>query len=138
MSESQNPANLTTTFVIVDDRQAAETMVVTDTFWPDLDAKYGDFAGHSLVASFSFEDDWPTWEIHPHGDEVVCLMSGDATMILDTADGERRVRLTEPGAFVVVPKGTWHTAKVHAPTKMIFVTPGQDTENHETPGPRDG
>ena len=131
-------ANLLKTFVIVDNQQRAETMDVTDTFWTDLDNKYGDFAGRSLVASFSFDDDWPTWEVHPHGDEVVCLMSGDATMILDTPAGEKRVRLDQPGAFVVVPKNTWHTARVHAPTTMIFVTPGQDTENRETPGSHSG
>ena len=38
-------ANLLTTFVIVDKQQRAETMDVTDTFWTDLDNKYGDFAG---------------------------------------------------------------------------------------------
>ncbi len=36
--------------------------------------------------------------------------------------------------FVVVPKNTWHTAKVHAPTMMLFVTPGEGTENRESPG----
>lgn len=138
MSETANPANLKTTFVIVDDNQSAVPMQVTDSFWPDLDQKFGDFAGHSLIASFSFDEDWPTWEIHPHGDEVVCLMSGDATMILDTSDGETRVRLNEPGAFVIVPQATWHTAQVHSTTTMIFVTPGQDTENRETPGSRNG
>lgn len=134
MAVSNNPENLKTTFVIVDDRQRAEKMAVTESFWPDLDAKYGDFAGMSLIAAFSFDDDWPTWEVHPHGDEVVCLMSGDATMVLHQADGEQTVRLSEPGAFVVVPKNTWHTARVHAPTTMVFVTPGQGTENRATPG----
>ena len=138
MSDQANQSNLTSSFVIVDHLQRAEVMDVTDTFWLDLDERYGDFAGHSLVAAFSFDDDWPTWEVHPHGDEVVCLMSGDATMILDETDGERRFRLDNPGAFVVVPKGVWHTAKVHAPTTMIFVTPGQDTENREIPGSRNG
>ena len=136
MSELQNPANLKTTFVIVNAEKSADTLPVTDTVCSEMDEKVGDFAGHSLVASFSFDDDWPTWEIHPHGDEVVRLMSGDATMILDTAEGEQRVRLNQPGAFVIVPQATWHMAKVHAPTTMLFVTPGQDTENRETPGSR--
>ena len=59
-------------------------------------------------------------------------------MILKTADGEKRIRLSEPGAYVVVPKATWYTSKVHAPTTMFFVTPGQDTENRETPGDVNG
>ena len=72
--------------------------------------------------------------MHPHGDEVVCLMSGDAEMILATDSGEENFRLDVPGSFVVVPKKTWHTARVHAPTTMLFVTPGEGTKNSESPG----
>ncbi len=61
-------------------------------------------------------------------------MSGDADMILAAAEGEKKIRLNSPGSFVVVPKNTWHTAKIHAPTTMLFVTPGEGTENRESPG----
>ena len=134
MSNPESPADLRSTFVVVNRELQAETIAVTDTIWSDLDQRFGSFAGHSLIASFSFDDDWPTWEIHPNGDEVVCLMSGDAELILATEEGEQRVRLDAPGSFVVVPKNTWHTAKVHAPTTMLFVTPGEGTENRATPG----
>ena len=50
-----------------------------------------------------------------------------------TPHGDETVRLSEPGAFVIVPRGTWHTAKVNVPTTMLFVTPGQGTENREQP-----
>ncbi|MFQ6005072.1 MAG: cupin domain-containing protein [Woeseia sp.] len=115
----------------------ADIVPVTDTIWSDLDDSYGDFAGHSLIASFSFDQDWPTWEVHPEGDEFVCLLSGDADMVLDAEDGEQLIRLNAPGSFVIIPKGTWHTAKVHAPTTMLFVTPGQGTENRERPSARE-
>ena len=134
MSNSEAPADLKSTFVVVNREFQADTIAVTDTIWNDLDQKFGNFAGHTLIASFSFDDDWPTWEIHPNGDEVVCLMCGDAEMILATDSGHQTVRLTAPGSFIVVPRNTWHTAKVHAPTTMLFVTPGEGTENRETPG----
>ena len=54
-------------------------------------------------------------------------------MTLALPGGDETVRLNEPGTFVIVPKGTWHTARVNAPTTMLFVTPGQDTENREQP-----
>ena len=130
--------DLGSVFAVIKPDFNVDTVDVTDTVFADLDQHYDKFAGHQLVAAFSFDADWPTWEIHPHGDEIVCLLTGDATMILKTADGEQRVRLNEPGAYVVVPKGTWHTSKVHAPTTMLFVTPGQDTENRETPGDVNG
>jgi len=54
-------------------------------------------------------------------------------MILAAHGGDQTVRLSEPGSFVIVPRGTWHTATVRKPTQMMFVTPGQDTDNREEP-----
>ena len=90
MNNSEGPPDLRSTFVVINKELLADTISVTDTIWRDLDQRYGDFAEHSLIASFSFDDDWPTWEMHPHGDEVVCLMSGDIEMILATEAGEKK------------------------------------------------
>ena len=131
MSDENTSADIQSSFVVVNKNLLADVVPVTGTSWSDLDARYADFAGHSLSASFSFDNDWPTWEIHPEGDEFVCLLSGNAEMILDADDGEQRVRLDTPGSFVIVPRGAWHTAKVHAPTSMLIVTPGQGTEHRD-------
>lgn len=125
--------DIASTFVVVDRDFAAETVDVTDHLWVEIDKRFGDFAGRSLISSFTFDEDWPTWEVHPHGDEFVCLLSGNAEMTLALPAGDEVVRLNKPGGFVIVPKGTWHTAKINAPTTMLFVTPGQDTENREQP-----
>jgi len=128
-----NPMDIESTFVVVNKDLSAETVAVNDNLWAEIDQRFGDFAGCSLISSFSFEHDWPTWEVHPHGDEFVCLLSGDAEMTLALPDGDKIVHLTEPGSFIIVPVGTWHTAKVNVPTKMLFVTPGQGTENRNQP-----
>ena len=86
-------------------------------------------APRKLISSYGFDADWPTWELHPAGDEVACLLSGEVEMVLDRTGVEETTRLNEPGAYVVVPKGTWHTARTRVPTTMLFVTPGQDTQN---------
>ena len=125
--------DIASTFVVVGKSLSAETVAVTDNLWAELDERFGDFAGSSLISSFSFEEDWPTWEVHPHGDEFVCLLAGDAEMTLAMPGGDQTVQLSEAGSFVIVPRGTWHTAKIHAPTRMLFVTPGQGTENREQP-----
>ena len=134
MTMSALPMDLSSTFVILDREQMADTITVTESVWSDLDRQYGDFKGHTLVSSFSFNDDWPTWEIHPHGDEIVCLISGNVDLILATNNGEQKVRLDSQGSFAIVPKNTWHTARVHAPSTMLFITPGEGTENRESPG----
>ena len=133
MSETASPKDLASTFIVLKPDHLSETIAVSETVFAELDERFSGFAGHTLVSSFSFEDDWPTWEMHPKGDEIVCLMSGDVEMVLASDNGEQRTRLKKPGSFVVVPKGTWHTARVFAPTTMFFVTPGEGTENSESP-----
>jgi hypothetical protein len=53
--------------------------------------------------------------------------------VLKAGADERVVRVSEPGSYVVVPKGAWHTARPHAPTTLLFVTPGEGTLNAEQP-----
>jgi oxalate decarboxylase/phosphoglucose isomerase-like protein (cupin superfamily) len=57
------------------------------------------------------------------------LLSGAATLLLEAPDGERAVRLLEPGDYVLVPANTWHTARTEVPTTMLFLTPGAGTEH---------
>ena len=121
--------DLTSTFVVVDLNHAAIPVAVTPTIFEELDKRFESFKGRLLVSSFSFDSDWPTWEIHPAGDEVVCLLTGNATMVLDRNGIEDAVHLHKPGSFVIVPKGTWHTARTSIPTTMLFVTPGEGTQN---------
>ena len=92
--------------MVFDDQGAATPIPVTETFLDDLGHRFGDFSGKLLVSSFRFDRDWDNWEIHPHGDEVVCLLSGGFDLLLAEADGQRTVRLDREGAFVVVPRGT--------------------------------
>lgn len=130
---SEQPSNLQTTYAVIKPGLLVDSLPVTDTVYAELDAHYDRFAGHTLVASFRFEEDWPTWEIHPHGDEIVVLMAGRADVVLRTAEGDERQDLSRPGDFVVVPKGTWHTARINQATDMLFITPGEGTENRQTP-----
>lgn len=123
--------DLTSTFVVVEPHHAVVPVAVTPTIFEELDKRFDHFRGRLLVSAFSFDSDWPTWEIHPAGDEIVCLLSGDVTMVLDGNGVETLTHLDRPGGFVIVPKGTWHTARTSVPTKMLFVTPGEGTENKQ-------
>jgi mannose-6-phosphate isomerase-like protein (cupin superfamily) len=111
--------------VLGPDLSAAE-VAVTPTVYEELDRG---FRHRLLVAMHRFDADWATWEVHPHGDEVVVLMSGAAEMVFDRGGKHESVQLSAPGDYVVVPRGTWHTARVSVPTAMLFVTPGEGTEN---------
>ncbi len=67
--------------------------------------------------------------MHPHGDEVVMLMSGAVTFVLKGVDGQTYVELAGQGQYVVVPKGVWHTARTADHSKVLFITPGQGTQH---------
>jgi mannose-6-phosphate isomerase-like protein (cupin superfamily) len=108
-----------------------EKLPVDATFWSRLmGGELGDFRHEYLVTCFSCNADWSNWEMHPQGDEIVALMSGAATLVLESGDGTRReVELTQPGSFALVPRGTWHTARVSTATTMFFITPGEGTQH---------
>jgi len=121
--------DLTTTFVVMRPDQTASTAEVTPTVFEELDRRFDGFCRHLLVSCFEFDADWSTWERHPAGDEFICLISGRAMLVLERESGEDVVHLDAPGACALVPKGTWHTARTSTPTRMLFVTPGEGTEN---------
>ncbi len=54
-------------------------------------------------------------------------------VVLAQDGGDETIRMTEAGTFVIVPKNTWHTARVRRPTVMMFITPGEGTVNSERP-----
>ena len=45
------------------------------------------------------DDDWPTWEMHPAGDEFVILVSGDVDLVMARGPGHDTSRMAEPGTF---------------------------------------
>ena len=133
MTQESGPFVLTDTRLVMGPDGEATPLEVTPSFFEGLDEQFGHFAGHMLVSRFDFDEPWPTWEMHPKGDEFVYLLSGDVDLLLKTDAGEKVLHVDQPGAYIVVPKGTWHTARSNAPTSMLFITPGEGTENRETP-----
>ncbi|MDO6708166.1 cupin domain-containing protein [Photobacterium sp. 1_MG-2023] len=107
-----------------------EELAIDETFWPRLMAgQLGDFHNEYLVSLYEFSENWPSSEIHPLGDEVVILLEGAAVFQLELKEGMHAVELSQPGAYVFVPKGTWHTAKIQQHAKMLFITAGEDTQH---------
>jgi quercetin dioxygenase-like cupin family protein len=72
--------------------------------------------------------DWPAWERHPAGDEIVIVLEGKATFLQEIA-GEVRRTPVGPGSAIINPAGVWHTADVAQPLKAIYITPCPGTEH---------
>jgi mannose-6-phosphate isomerase-like protein (cupin superfamily) len=121
--------DLKTTFVVLHASKSAVPVAVAPSLYEELDRRFKGFKGRSLVALHRFTGNWPSWERHPAGDEIVCLLSGRASFVLRRRGGNKVIRLQKSGAFVIVPKGIWHTARISTPTRMLFITPGAGTQN---------
>jgi mannose-6-phosphate isomerase-like protein (cupin superfamily) len=81
-----------------------------------------------LLSALSMGGDWSNWEMHPAGDEILFMLEGKATFLLDLSEGLREVALSA-GRLLVIPKGVWHTAKVSEPARLLAITAGQGTQH---------
>jgi mannose-6-phosphate isomerase-like protein (cupin superfamily) len=102
---------------------------VTPAFWEDLAAGRPALGPGRLVSHHRFDADWSSWEVHPAGDELVCLLEGAADFVLEVDGEEQVVPLRGCGAFLIVPAGVWHTVRVAEPTAALFLTAGEGTEH---------
>jgi mannose-6-phosphate isomerase-like protein (cupin superfamily) len=80
-----------------------------------------------LVSLYRFEESWTSWEMHPAGDEVVCVVQGHMTLIQELPDGSRQSYDLGPGDYAINPPGAWHTADAEAPVVALFITAGKGT-----------
>ncbi len=133
MPTNSGPFDIGTTSLILDPGGKATPKRITPSFFDELDAEFDGFAGHLLISRHEFDTAWPTWEMHPKGDEFVYLLFGDVDFVLWEQGRESRLRLDRPGSYLVVPRATWHTAIPRKPTSLLFVTPGAGTENAAHP-----
>jgi len=119
------------TYLHVQEGGVTDAIPVSDAFWEQLsNGAYPRLDEGRLMSAFTFSEPWPTWERHPAGEELVMLLAGEATVVLEDAHGQTHaVSLSAPGAYVLVPKNVWHTARTAVPTTMVFLTPGAGTEH---------
>jgi len=118
------------TYLHVRDGGKTDAISVSDSFWEELaGGAYPQLDQGRLMSAFTFSEPWSTWERHPAGEELVMLLSGTATIVLQDSGQERAVQLSDPGSYVLVPQNVWHTAKTTVPTTMLFLTPGAGTEH---------
>ena len=72
-------------------------------------------------------------EMHPDGDELLFLISGKLSVLLEEAGAERVLEVL-PGQAVVVPRGVWHRVVPKEPSQLIHITPGPGGQHRPLPG----
>jgi mannose-6-phosphate isomerase-like protein (cupin superfamily) len=66
-------------------------------------------------------------ERHPDGDELLYLIAGQATVLLERAEGEERIELAA-GNACIVPRGLWHRVVPRGEITLLYATPGPNAE----------
>ncbi|MBN9513803.1 MAG: cupin domain-containing protein [Reyranella sp.] len=119
--------SLDTTYIHLRPDERASVIEGGEAFWATVEQRRELDKGR-LMGIFDQSGDWPHWERHPAGEEILTLLSGEMEMVIETASGEERTALT-PGQTFVVPQGAWHRGIVHKAGQLLFVTPGAGTEH---------
>lgn len=122
------PFDLETTYLALDRQGGVAALPVGPEFWDTIDRNPALTAG-TLVGVYPLTGDWPHWEMHPAGDEVLVLLEGAATMIVRHRDGQEARHALQAGSTLVVPAGAWHRALVTAPGRLLALTYGAGTEH---------
>jgi mannose-6-phosphate isomerase-like protein (cupin superfamily) len=113
------------TYLSLDQAQVTPLPVGPD-FWETIETNPN--VRGRLATVMAGEGDWPSWEVHPRGDEVLVLLEGELEMVLER-NGEETRHPMRPGATLVVPAGTWHRAVAQRRVKMLFLTWGEGTDH---------
>ena len=119
--------SLDSTYVNLRPDDGAATLKINARFWATID-KRRDLARGRLMGVTQQKADWPHWERHPGGDEILVMLSGEMDLVLETRSGKRRTRL-RAGQTFVVPRGIWHRGLARKPGRLMFITPGAGTEH---------
>lgn len=119
--------DLTSTYIHLTDTAPATPIAGGAEFWRTINERTELAEGRLIVKSLQ-SSDWPHWEMHPAGDEVLYMASGELELVLDIDGTERRVPF-KAGDTCIVPQGIWHRALVRAPGDLIGITRGWGTEH---------
>lgn len=116
--------DLETTYLSLDGKGAVAAHPVGPDFWATIDKNTS--LNPTLITVFEGDSDWPHWEMHPEGDEILVQLEGRQTIIFDGPDGETRHPMAT-GSTLVIPAGVWHRAMAAEPTRTLFITYGAGT-----------
>ena len=117
--------DLQTTYLSLDGAGAVKAHPGGDAFWNSVAAN-ADIGG-TLITVMDGEGDWPHWEMHPEGGEVLVRLEGSGRVMFEHPDGRIETHAMAPGVTLVVPAGVWHRGLDQRGLKMMFITYGAGT-----------
>ncbi len=114
------------TYVQLKDGGGAVQVEAGNDFWARLPGR-SELGEGRLLWTTSQVRDSANWEMHPQGEEVIYLLSGEIDLAVLAGDAERAVTL-RPNNACVVPRGVWHRFIVQKPASILAITPSLGTQ----------
>jgi mannose-6-phosphate isomerase-like protein (cupin superfamily) len=126
----------------VEGTEARRVEVPVPEFWDQVmsGAATDPFVAHLVVADgwlvtqYDVDGAGDHEEMHPEGDELHYLVSGDLDFVLSHDDGTETVISMEPGTMCNVPRGVWHRIAARAPSRGVAFTAGRGTQHRPAGG----
>lgn len=87
-----------------------------------------------LVARYDMAESMSSSEMHPDGDELHYIVSGELDLLLEHDDRDPEVVGLRAGESANVPKGVWHRFVVREPAVGIAITFGRGTQHRPFAG----
>jgi mannose-6-phosphate isomerase-like protein (cupin superfamily) len=119
--------DLLSTFVHLRSDGSATSVPWTPDIWRTLALADGDRIVGARRGEMPTDFHPDMWEMHPHGDELLSLLSGAIDAVFDEPGGERVMNL-RGGQTCIVPRGVWHRLILREPSDLMFVTPAAGTQ----------
>ena len=126
---SRRPAGLIVSLLRCDGGEEMQRIASVDpAFEAYMAAHCSPEAPGRLVMIETSPTDWPAWECHSEGDELVIVLEGEAEF-MQQIDGSELRFAVRAGDTVINPAGVWHTANVTKPLRAIYITPCPGTQH---------
>jgi mannose-6-phosphate isomerase-like protein (cupin superfamily) len=122
------PFALNHTYVHLQPDGQAQRVEVDERFWATIGERTELHRGYRVTRA-TMNDDWPHWEMHPEGEELVVLLKGAMDLVLDDGARQWTVELRPGSETWINPRGVWHRGVVHQPSEVLFATAGRGTRH---------
>ena len=137
MSETRlDSFSLGETYVFLKDGGSAP-LVAAAGFWQELMSGQPKSPGVAivaggdgwLVATYPIDRDAQTWEMHPAGDELLTMLTGEMDVVFEQPSGVNAIVSLVPGQTCLVPRGMWHRQEVRREGTYLGITYGRGTQH---------
>jgi mannose-6-phosphate isomerase-like protein (cupin superfamily) len=90
-----------------------------------------------LIGQYDLDGTTDHEEMHPNGDELHLLVSGELDIVLVDEAGREDVITVPAGSMACVPRGAWHRLRARTPSRGIAATAGRGTQHRPISAPPD-